>query len=81
MKFYNVFKPHLVQFKNGKYAIRRFFILGGWEYRDNKYSDNIWTTDYNHINNWCFMDSALQAEEILLKITAPKPKKDFGTKV
>jgi hypothetical protein len=79
MKFYNVFKPHLVQFKNGKYAIRRFFILGGWEYRDSVYKDNLWWSV--QMVNLISFDSRLAVEQLLLKITAPEPEKDFGTKV
>jgi hypothetical protein len=28
-KFYNPFKPHIVQFANGKFAVRKWFF--GWE--------------------------------------------------
>ena len=79
MKLYNPFKPHLVQFKNGKYAVRRYCFPLEWEYRSR--TNNYWWNGLTDIAVYCLFDSRLQAEEVLLKITTPKPKRDFGTKV
>ena len=79
MKFYNPFKPHLVQFNNGKYAIRRYRLFS-WEYRDRVISDKTWFISYPSVVEWCCFSSRLDAEQLLLEITAPN-KKDFGTKV
>ena len=35
MKFYNPFKPHIVEHANGKFAVRRR-CFWGWEYKDRK---------------------------------------------
>lgn len=81
MKLYNPFKPHLVQFKNGKYAVRRYCFPFGWAYRDKTFDDKSWWAKPQRVIDWCLFSSKLQAEELLLKITTLKPKRDFGTKV
>lgn len=42
MKFYNPFKPHVCQFNNGKFAIRKYELFLGWVYLDQFDSETHW---------------------------------------
>lgn len=57
MKLYNPFKPHLVQFANGKFAMRRLRLLG-FEYMDK------WPEADGRIFNYWWPASLIPREEM-----------------
>ena len=52
MKFYNPFKPHIVEHANGKFAVRKR-CFWGWEYKDKKG----FVSTYNNDIAWWRLDS------------------------
>ena len=78
-KFYNPFKAHVVQFANGKFAVRRRNILA-WEYKQHttfSSEDVYWWNFIENTVQWCQVDTYDQA--VLLRdkvhIKDPKPTK------
>ena len=69
MKFYNPFKPHVCQFTNGKFAIRKLSIPLGWVYLDQQ-------CDYDE---WLYTDRFVQ--EFAVKDTEESLKLPFGMQV
>lgn len=72
MKFYNPFRPHVVELSNGKFAVRR---LGdsGWKYFDNQRhrAEHYWWCDLQFAHNFA-VDSLEHAQELCeLAITNP----------
>lgn len=66
MKFYNPFKPHIVQFPNGKYAVRRWSVLM-WEYKEHiTFSDEeiFWWNAMEYVKKWCMVDTLEQAKAL-----------------
>ena len=62
MKFYNPFKPHIVKFRNGKFAIRRAgFPFGFWEYLD-KFTLDFWWSIPQYVANNAFFSSKEEAQ-------------------
>jgi hypothetical protein len=78
-KFYNPFKAHIVQFANGKFAVRRWNIFM-WEYKEHttfSKDDVYWWNTIGVTHNWCCVDTYEQAVALRDKvhIKAPKPMK------
>jgi hypothetical protein len=66
MKFYNPFKAHIVQFSNGKYAIRRWSVLS-WEYKEHTtYGKEsvYWWTAMEYVKKWCMVDTLEEAKAL-----------------
>ncbi len=66
MKFYNPFKAHIVQFFNGKYAVRRWSVLG-WVYKEHTTygNDNIyWWNAMEYVKKWCMVDTLEEAKAL-----------------
>jgi hypothetical protein len=77
MKFYHIFKPHIVEFGNGTFAVRKRGWLGfAWVYKDSKgwsyssWSEIQWWTEpnLNHSKVRTF-DEAIE----VMKMTKFKP--------
>ncbi|ASJ79230.1 hypothetical protein P26059A_0078 [Curvibacter phage P26059A] len=79
-RFYNPFKPHIVQFSNDEYAIRRWAL--GWEYLDTdirgSYAGYWWGGEFRALKYCSFtkLDSAKAHLENYLK-----PKVAFARRV
>jgi hypothetical protein len=66
MKFYNPFKPHIVQFSNGKYAVRRWNLLA-WEYKEHITFGNeviYWWNAMEYVKKWCMIDTLEEAKAL-----------------
>lgn len=66
MKFYNPFKPHIVQFSNGKYAVRRWSVLA-WEYKEHITFNNeviYWWNAMEYVKKWCMVDTLEEAKSL-----------------
>ena len=75
-KFYNPFKPHIVETEDGKFAIREFSLLGlGWDFwdRQDKYK---WSLK-RHIKYWCLFNTLDEAKAKLQKHYESKKKLKF----
>ena len=75
-KFYNPFKPHVVQFSNGKYDVRRWSILM-WEYKDHTTlakEDVYWWSNIDFTFNWCCVDTYEQAAVLRDKVHVKAPR-------
>lgn len=63
-KFYNPFKPHIVQFADGKFAVRRWSIID-WKYKATYYffgNDVIyWWNAMEYVKKWCMVDTYEEA--------------------
>lgn len=63
-KFYNPFKPHIVQFANGKFAVRRRIFIG-WEYKERTEFNNsdceYWWYKVEYVKKYCMVDTHEQA--------------------
>jgi hypothetical protein len=57
MKWYNLFKPHVIELACGIYYVRRYSITG-WKYLDR--TDNYWWTRTNNWNYYATLQSALE---------------------
>lgn len=57
-RVYNPFIPHIVQFKNGKYAVRRMTIFG-WFYCDKNDYTEWWPIEF--AKKYCTVDTIEQA--------------------
>lgn len=77
MKFYNPFKPHIVEFANNTFAVRRFNGLA-WEYRDFNHEHDFWWAFTVHVNAYCIVSSFNEACTILDKLKVPKLTKVVG---
>lgn len=54
-KFYNPFKAHIVQFADGKFAVRRLTSIG-WEYKEHtthKDDDSYWWYLFEYVEEYC----------------------------
>ena len=70
MKFYNPFKAHIVQFSNGKYAVRRWNFLA-WEYKEKWTNPNVdvcWWNPIEFVMKWCMVDTYEQAVDLRDKV-------------
>jgi len=58
MQLYNPFKPHIVQFNNGKYGVRKLspILLFGWMYFDQQ-SANYWWSTEEYIPKYCISET------------------------
>jgi hypothetical protein len=63
MKFYNPFKPHIIE-KRGRFWIRKRVILGGWMYLDDLPMSLDW------FNMGLIADSFSTHEEASIKLSA-----------
>lgn len=74
MKFYNPFKPHIVEFVDNKFAVRKLSATG-WEYYDNQKftKDDYWWSSPK-FTRWFEVTSLLEAQKVLSQIK-PKDKK------
>lgn len=66
MKFYNPFKPHIVQFANGKHAVRRWSVLG-WVYKEHTTYGNedvYWWNAMEYVKKWCMVDTLEEAKSL-----------------
>jgi hypothetical protein len=76
MKLYNPFKAHIVQFADGKFAVRRWNLLA-WEYKENitfSIDDLYWWNNIHLTPNWCCVDTYEQAVSLRDKVHVKKPK-------
>lgn len=74
-KFYNPFKPHVVQFANGKFAVRKLSILM-WEYKEHTTyarNDVYWWHSINDSFNWVCVDTYEQAAVLRDKVHVKSP--------
>lgn len=82
-KFYNPFKPHIVQFADGKFAVRRWSILA-WEYKEHttfSKDDVYWWNWIEFTQNWCHVETYEQAVALRDKVHVKKPKATEVVKV
>lgn len=66
MKFYNPFKAHIVQFDDGKFAVRRWSVLA-WEYKEYITYGNdaiYWWNAMEYVKKWCMVDTLEQAKAL-----------------
>lgn len=79
MKFYNPFKPHIVQFGSGKYAVRRLTLLVGYQYidRDTTYW---WGTD-EYVDRYCVFNTLYDVEYFMYQYITAKNQKKSDRKV
>jgi hypothetical protein len=63
---YNPLRPHIVEFANGNFAIRKFVVPWGWMYYDNQRygSDQYWWTFTKH-SAWFLIPTLDKAQDIL----------------
>lgn len=74
MKFYNPFLPHVVEFRNGTYAVRKLSIFWmGWCYKDLKTNKDYWWPIKSQFHDDCTTTSL----EVLAQYVNP----DYGTKL
>lgn len=83
-KFYNPFKAHIMQFANGKFAVRRHNIMG-WEYKQkNTFSteDVYWWNHIEFTEKWCCVDTYDEAinlrDRVHIKVNPTKVVKVHG---
>ena len=73
MKIFNVFKPHIVQFQNGNYGIRRLSLFGFEFLVNERYDGGVkwWNTDYSYpMKTYCIYNSE---EEAKVRLTNFEP--------
>ena len=82
-KLYNPFKPHIVQFANGKFAVRKWG--GVWKYKETNTfgTDEIhWWNFYNNVEKFCMVDTFEEAVVLLdkkhVKVDPTKVVKVYG---
>jgi hypothetical protein len=58
-----VFKPHIVEFYDNKFAIRRYTFIHGWQYYDNQKMglDNYWWQNSVRSHRWVVFDTMQEA--------------------
>jgi hypothetical protein len=69
-KFYNPFKPHIVQFADGKFAVRRRCFIG-WEYKERvtfKNEDVYWWYLTEYAKRHCTVDTYEEAVALRDKV-------------
>ncbi len=62
-KFYNPFKPHIVQFADGKFAVRRWSIFV-WEYKERiafRKDSAYWWNAMEYVRKCCCVDTHEEA--------------------
>ena len=62
-KFYNPFKPHIVQFADGKFAVRRWSVFL-WEYKEHsafRSDAAYWWNTAECVRKWCCVDTHEEA--------------------
>lgn len=82
-KFYNPFKAHIVQFANGKFAVRKLCVFA-WEYKEHttfEYEDVYWWNHIEYANKWCTVDTLEQAIALRDKVHIKKVKPTKVVKV
>lgn len=82
-KFYNPFKAHIVQFANGKFAVRRLR-FSGWECKEHttfSSEDVYWWGWLEHTHRWCCVDTHEQAAILRDKVHIKKPEPTKVVKV
>jgi hypothetical protein len=82
MKFYNPFKAHIVQFDNGKYAVRRWCVA--WEYKEHitlSNEDIYWWNTMEYAKRWCMVDTLEQAQALRDKVHVKKSNANKVVKV
>jgi len=64
-EFFNPFKPHIVEFANGKFAVRKL-TMSGWKFYDSQRvkEDDYWWWDNVH-NKWFQVDTKEMAQSLL----------------
>jgi hypothetical protein len=65
MKFYNPFKPHIVQFAD-KYLVRRWSVIC-WEYKETstwRNDEPHWWTLWEYVRKYCICTSLEQARAL-----------------
>ena len=66
--FYNPFKPHIVEYTNGTFAVRKLTVFG-WAYYDNQKvkRDDYWWTPFSSedAKQWYLLDSLDMAQTLL----------------
>lgn len=74
MKLFNPFKAHIVQFSNGKYAVRRWRVA--WEYKEHitlSNEDVYWWNTMEYVKKWCMVDTLEQAQTLRDKVHVKSP--------
>ena len=68
-KLYNPFKPHIVEFDNGTFAVRRSRVLY-WEYYDNQKirPSTYWWTNLTEGNEKYYLLDTLELAQTLLEM-------------
>lgn len=85
MKIYNPFKPHIVEFQNGKFAVRRYEFLC-WTYKGHtifpRESESHWWFVHEYVVKHCMVDT-LEEAKVVMNLEKPKVKKvdEFDVKV
>jgi hypothetical protein len=83
-KFYNPFKPHIVEFESSKFAVRKWDNFG-WVYKEHttyeKETRISWWMDYGCAQRWCFVDSLQEAVALLNKTWDKNKEKINSMKV
>ena len=73
-RFYNPFKPHICQFNNGEYSVRRWSFLG-WEYLDTDITGSYagyWWTGVQRALKYCSFTELVNARAHLENYLKPK---------
>lgn len=74
MKLFNPFKAHVVQFSNGKYAVRRWRVA--WVYKEHTTLSNedvYWWNTMGYAKRWCMVDTLEQAQALRDKVHVKSP--------
>ena len=66
MKFYNPFKPHIIEVHNNKYLVRKLTFIG-YKYLDKDDCTYWWYVDLSVIR-YCIFDSVELAIQVISKI-------------
>jgi hypothetical protein len=83
MKLFNPFKAHIVQFANGKFAVRKWSIFM-WEYKEHTTfakDDIYWWNTMEYVKRWCMVDTLEQAQALRDKVHFKGPKEMKVAKV
>jgi len=71
MKLYNIFKPHVVEFSNGKFAVRKLTSIG-FRYLDT--DTNHWWLLHEHVSKYALMSSLGEANKLKESLIIKKHK-------
>mgnify|MGYP000729946247 CR=1 FL=1 len=66
MKFYNPFKPHIVEFTDGTFAVRKSSLFW-WVYKGHNPHAIKWWMLEEYVPEYCIVDTLEKAKRLLIK--------------